>query len=163
MGGKSKWFEKPDREADTHPRETYDAESDRYYYDPSKKKNRFIPNLKIECDITPARTEEYAEIIRGIIREEYPDFKIVKSDVPIAIRVSVYPTHFYAGGLQPYIIGESIVEWEKWLWEALKGVVWESEKQICLSGTEIRHRDVSGIKIDIYFIYEQLQKKSNER
>ena len=163
MGGINDWFVKPDREADAHPRETYDAESDRYYYDPNKKKNRFIPNISISCDITPSRTEEYAEIIRDIIRKEYPSHKVAEADVPVAVHMSVYPAHFYAGGLQPYVVGESIFEWEKWLYESLKGLVWKSEKQVCLSSTEIRHREIKGLKIRIYFICEQLQKKNNER
>lgn len=154
MGGISNWNVKPDRMADAHPREVYDAESDRYYFNPSNKTGKHSPYIVIESDIAPAMTENYAEIIRGIIRENYPELK-AEGDVPIAIRMSVYPAHFYAGGLQPYVMGESIIEWEKWLYEALKGVVWLSEKQICVSGTEIRHRSYSGIKISIYLIYEQ--------
>lgn len=163
MDGKNKWFVKPDREADAHPCEIYDAETDRYYYDPKKKKSRYSPQITIKCDITPAPTEKYAEIIRDILREDYPDFEMPNSDVPIGVQMSVYPAHFYAGGLQPYVIGESIIEWEKWLYSALKGLVWHSEKQICVSGTEMRHRSYNGIRISIFLIYTQAQKKDNER
>ena len=163
MAGINKWYMKPDREEDAHPRETYDAERDCYYYDPEKKRNDFIPHISISCSFTPSPTEKYAEVIKDIVRNDYPNLEIAEGDMPIAIRMSVYPVHDYAGGLQPYVIGESIVEWEKWLFEALKGIVWRSEKQVCVTGTEIRHRDYCGIKIDIYFIREQLTKKSNRR
>ena len=158
MAGMSDWNVKPDREADAHPREEYDAERNCYFYK-RKVKNRFIPNIELECDIVPAPTEEYAEIIKRALREQYPDLETAGEEVPFALQLCVYPAHIYAGGVQPYVVGESVAEWTNWLLRAFSGVVWASEKQVCVSGTEIRHRDHEGVKIRIYAITEQLPKK----
>lgn len=105
----------------------YDHNIKAYVFDPGKKAQKIT--LEVFCK--PEMTDEFF----FKVTKQLPKWLPIPYDVPIGLEISVY--HSKIGSV--YQVGESSIEWVKWIVGHFERSVWASENQISAVGCEVRY------------------------
>ena len=98
-----------------------------YVFDPEKKPQI----ITIRVDSEPEMTDAFAlKVFRQL-----PKWMPIPYNVPIGVEISVHRP----GIGSVYQVGESSIEWVKWITAQFEQSVWGSANQIAAIGCEIKH------------------------
>lgn len=144
------------------PNERYDPTNDIYI---SKGAKRYIVHIEVN-GINPEITESFFQKISKNFRQEYPDFSVPGSRVPVAIRFRL--SYSFPGSRQRalyaekgfyYPSGVDLRAWADFLFNGFSGLLFETPEQIVCTGCECVFAAVPGIQIDFFCLWDMVDKK----
>jgi len=105
----------------------YDHKMNAYVFDPDKKPQK----ITLKVSGKPEMTDNF--FLK--ITKQFPKWFPIPYDVPIGLEISV----LHSGTGSVYQVGESSVEWIKWITGHFERFVWASENQISAIGCEVKY------------------------